>query len=488
MNLSRSIKRWLRTRDTRFLRRGIPAILACVAWLVFGLCLVLWSPAQTETRYAGIADRALAGKDFETARVASQRLLALGREPRRKHLFDLALSLGGLGRDKDAVALLGTIAPHDRPGFLPAHLFIAQTLLAKTNVTLPEIGEAEQHLKQVVERDPQSLEANELLGRVYVRLGQWELAEKYLREIVSAKPETALLLAAVLKAQGDTVGARSWAERAARFHREKVEAAKLDAPASRLAWADALAMVEDYPAAFVVLEAGWKQYENQAYLSPMGEVCALWVEALARTKPGDLASQITLIQRGLECAPQNETLLKRLIALSHLERPEAEAARATLTRLLSAGKAPAILHFTLGIDGWQHGHAEEARKHFALAFDSASQLPVVANNMALILTVGDKPDLPRALAIIQSVLERFPNNPSFRETRGQILVRLRRWQEAVADLEFALPQLTATHTTHVALAEAYRGLGLRDLAAEHERLAKGSSDNRAQTPPPPRPG
>jgi tetratricopeptide (TPR) repeat protein len=488
MKLSRSIGRWFRTRDPRLLRRGLPAIFACLAWLVFGVCLLLWNPVKTETSYAEMADHALAGKDFETVRVASQRLLALGCEPRRKHLFDLALSLGGLGRDTDAVALLGTIAPRDRPGYLPAHLFIAQTLLAKTNLTLPEIAQAEQHLKYVVASDPQSLEANDLLGRVYIRLGQWELAEKHLSEVVSAKPETALLLAAALRAQGDAVGARSWAERAARFHREKVEAAKVDVPASRLAWADAMAMIEDYRTAFTILEAGWKQYENKAYLSPMGEVCALWLEAVVKNRPGDLASQITLIQRGLECAPQNETLLKHLIALSHLEGPEAQTARATLTRLLTAGQASAILHFTLGLDAWQHRQPDEARKHLALAFDSASQLPFVANNMAMILTLGDRPDLPRALAIIQPVLERFPDNPSFRETRGQILVRLGRWQEAVTDLEFALPQLPSTRNTHAALAEAYRGLGLRELAAQHERLAQGPSEQKVTTQPPARPG
>jgi Tfp pilus assembly protein PilF len=47
-------------------------------------------------------------------------------------------------------------------------------LLAKTNVTLQEIHTAEQHLKNVVALDPRSIDANELLGRVYVRLGQWE--------------------------------------------------------------------------------------------------------------------------------------------------------------------------------------------------------------------------------------------------------------------------------------------------------------------------
>jgi tetratricopeptide (TPR) repeat protein len=474
MNLSRSFRRWLKTRDARLLRWGIPAILGCVAWVVFGACMAAWKPWQTQTRYAKLAATALAGKDFETARVASQRLLALGVEPRRKHLFDLALALGGLGKDKEAVSLLGNIAPTDKPGYLPAHLFVAQTLLAKTNVTLQEIATAEKHLKLVVTLDPQSAAANELLGRVYVRLGRWELAEKYLSEVVSVRPETSLLLAAVFKAQGDSLAARSWAERAAKYHREKVEASKQDPQANRLAWADALAMLEDYSAAFMVLEAGWRQFENRAYLSPLGEVCAMWVEALAKTKPGDVASRITLVQRGLECAPQNETLLRHLISLTHLEGPEAATARNTLNRMLTQGKATAVLHFALGVDAWQHGQPAEARKHLALSYETAAQLPYVANNMAMILTVGDKPDLPRALAIIESVLEKFPNNPSFRETRGEILVRSGRPQEAIADLEFALPLLSSQRAAHTALAQAYRALGLRELAANHERLATTS--------------
>jgi tetratricopeptide (TPR) repeat protein len=480
MKASRLVRRWARTRDLRLLPWGVPAILGCLAWLFFLLCLAAWKPWRTETSYSSIAAKALATKDFQTARVASQRLLALGVEPRRKHLFDLALAYGGLDQDQEAVALLANIAPVDRPGYLPAHLFVAQTLLSKTNLTLQEITTAERHLKHVVALNPQSLDANELLGRVYVRLGKWELAEKFLSEVVSVRPEVSLLLAAVLKAQGDSVGSRSWAERAAKLHRTRVEEAKADRPASRLAWADAMAMLGDYSAALGILEAGWRQYEDRSYLSPMGEVCALWVDTLARVKPGELAGRITLIQRGLEYAPENEPLLRQLIRLTHLEGPEAAAARDTLNRMLTSGRATAILHFTLGVDSWQRGRPDEARKHLTLAYEIAPKMPQVANNMAMILTVGDKPDLPRALAVITSVLEKFPDNPGFRETRGQILVRLGRWQEAVADLEYALPSQVSKRGTHKALAEAYRGLNLRDLAAEHERRANEPAGERAR--------
>ena len=64
------------------------------------------------------------------------------------------MSLGGLGQDKEAVSLLANLAPLDKPGYLHAHLFVARTLLAKTDVTLREIHTAEQHLKQVVTLDP----------------------------------------------------------------------------------------------------------------------------------------------------------------------------------------------------------------------------------------------------------------------------------------------------------------------------------------------
>jgi len=349
----------------------------------------------------------------------------------------------------------------------------------KTNVTPQEIGTAERHLKHVLALDPQSVEANDLLGRIYVRMGQWELAEKHLTEVVPARPETALLLAVVARAQGDTAGAHNWAQRAAKFHREKVEAAKLDKPAHRLAWADATAMLEDYPAAFAIVEAGWRDYDNKIYLYPLGQICALWADSLAKTRPGDLASRFSLIQRGLECAPQNELLLRQLISLTHQQGPEAVGARAALTRMLTEGKATGVLHFALGIDAWQRGQPEEARQHFTLAYENTPQLPSVANNMAMILSLGDQPDLPRALAIIESVLVKFPNNPNFRETRGEILARSGRWREAVTDLEFALPNLAAKGAAHKALAEAYAGLGLRELAEEHKRQANGSPEEKS---------
>jgi predicted Zn-dependent protease len=97
----------------------------------------------------------------------------------------------------------------------------------------------------------------------------------------------------------------------------------------------------------------------------------------------------------------------------------------------------------------------------------------------MLLTMDTPPDLERALAIIQSVLTNAPGNPEFRDTRGKILLKLGRYQDAITDLEYALPSLGAAINTHRALAQAYEPLGLSQLVQEHLRLAGAPGENAA---------
>ncbi|PYJ02823.1 MAG: hypothetical protein DME25_15010, partial [Verrucomicrobia bacterium] len=200
MKVTRSIKAWLKTREPRRLWWAIPVFLATGAWVGFAFCMMNWRPEEVAHRYANLADRALVKKDFETARIASQRLLGLGAEPRDKWLFGLALAKAGVGRDKEASEIFGMIAPLDRAGYLPAHLFVAQALLLRTNLSPQDIKTAEQHLVHAISLNPRFLGANELLAQVYIRDGRWELACERLLEVVAAQPEATLLLAAVFKA------------------------------------------------------------------------------------------------------------------------------------------------------------------------------------------------------------------------------------------------------------------------------------------------
>jgi predicted Zn-dependent protease len=208
----------------------------------------------------------------------------------------------------------------------------------------------------------------------------------------------------------------------------------------------------------------------------------VWLDFISRDPKVSLEDQLTLVERGLYYDPANVALLNRLLGYIKVGGVGAEKARAALRSLLAKGKAPASAHFALGVDAWANGKENEARIHWERAYQLNSQAPAVANNLAWLLAHSKTPDLPRALKMIQLVVERFPGEVVYRETRGQILAKMRKWKEAVADLEVVLTKYPANPDLHRALADAYRHLGEAAMAAEHERLARQEQPEKAGPP------
>ena len=64
----------------------------------------------------------------------------------------------------------------------------------------------------------------------------------------------------------------------------------------------------------------------------------------------------------------------------------------------------------------------------------------------------------------------FPESPEFRNTRGLILSRLSRNQEAVVDLQFAAAKLANPKASRLLLAKIYDELGQLKLAEQQRRL------------------
>jgi predicted Zn-dependent protease len=165
-------------------------------------------------------------------------------------------------------------------------------------------------------------------------------------------------------------------------------------------------------------------------------------------------------------------LLEALAVAAAGVGPPAAAARVAAERRIAAGGPTAVgLQLALGIEARKHGNVIEARRLIGAAYRADPKWPVVANTLAGLLIQDPDPDPDRALTIIDAALRDRANDAGFRSTRGQVLVRLGRWQEAVRDLEFALPRVPPNRETHQALARAYRGMNLTSLADTHERKA-----------------
>jgi predicted Zn-dependent protease len=238
-----------------------------------------------------------------------------------------------------------------------------------------------------------------------------------------------------------------------------------------LACSQAYAELEDYPVAVAVLQRSLAQQVRPAVRNTLGSTYVRWVQATARKTPPDLGTELRILEESLRQVPNEPGLLQALLDLGRLPGAEAERARGLLERQLTQGPPSALLHLMLGLDAYRHEQNEAARIHLEQAYQLSPEAPLISNNLACILMRGPNPDLQRALALVDSALQAEPHQPHFRETRGQILVKLGRYREALNDLETARRDMPATVPLHLALATTYEKLGMATLAEEHRRLA-----------------
>ena len=80
-------------------------------------------------------------------------------------------------------------------------------------------------------------------------------------------------------------------------------------------------------------------------------------------------------------------------------------------------------------------------------------------------------DLEKSLQIVTTIVDDAPGLPFPRFTRGVVLLDLRKFNDAINDLERVIASQPFNAPAHFKLSEAYRGSGNDDLAAKHQRIA-----------------
>ena len=97
----------------------------------------------------------------------------------------------------------------------------------------------------------------------------------------------------------------------------------------------------------------------------------------------------------------------------------------------------------------------------------------IATYGGLLWTGLDMFGLKHNQSMQQMVTIELSRDARFMETRGQILVKLGRWQEASQDLEHAINgSVPNSNEAHRSLVVAYEALGLKELAEAHRTLVR----------------
>lgn len=464
------LKSWLMTRSLRLFLQGVPALALGLVVVAVAASLASQSDRDVHRRYVFEAKAALQAKN--TLRAVSLLERAVQEEPGSSELrYQLALAVEASGDVRRATVMMMELASQPSNG--PANYWLARKLLAG-EPTRQSMAAAEKHLLRSLETEIEERDAvHGLLGQLYLGTNRPAEAEFHLLKASTTRPIFRLPLARAYQARGNSTRARQEAELAIKHYRDRARS-DLTNHIARLAWADAVSFLEDYPAAVAVLEEGHRAEPAPIYAMALGRVYVSWLETKRHEKDPEPSQFIDLIEKGLAYDPSNQQLWNALLEQLQLGSTPSQNARRTLESMLTkGGKSAGKAHFGLAVDARLRGQPDEERIHLELAIKHDPNTPSLANNLAWALLHRSPPELPKALELANVAVNSSPKVSNFRDTRGRVYFAMGRNAEAIVDLESALISGPDTIDLHDTLAAAYRRLGNNSMASKHaERSAE----------------
>lgn len=450
----------------------LPALFALLvtAGIFFGAVSGLFRPDAADFGKCHVAARD-AG-EWKKAVLWLRRQLAAdpaALEPR----MNLIEAYASLGETRAVGDLLNQIAPGDRVVYGPAHLYRARRILAGGLGHPDARAQAELCLDLALRADAAKGQgvvdqdaAHGMLAEVLAAGGDWQGALAAAEKVAKPSPAARMLQATVLKNLGRIPEATAAADEAV----SDVESG--DTLEDRLRRASVQVQAsfvknESDRAVDAVLAAGHEPAIKVLQAATILRV----VKGLRAGSSHDSERWLEILLRGVVVVPEDLGLTTELIEGADQWLSQPGFAGRMNRRLRDAG-LEAHLELFAAIASLQGNQVAEASDRFKHAWELLPGNPVLANNHAAMLATrpGDA-DPAGALEIIDGVLVKHPDVPSFLDTKGQILLQLGRVEESVVVLEAALKG-APDRGTHAALAEAYSRLGQTEQAGSHRRLAE----------------
>lgn len=341
-----------------------------------------------------------------------------------------------------------------------------------------------------VGESPDDPAANVLHAEYLIAAGKASRAVPYLDKLVSFQPQRGLQVAMILRRDGNEKQADRYANEAL-DRLQRMVADDPQNPQLRMLHAQTLVFVKRYSDAVQTLVDGANRSGDATLQPAIGETLIIWARSLSDEKQdvATLRNRLVLLQKALEFAPTHPHVLgavaDTLLATLHEDDAQVTALRESLI----AGSSPGISHFIRGTTMVMQGDAEEAAVHLQLAAKELPHSAAILNNLAVALADRPDADLEQALLLANQAVERVGSMPVganhvayFYETRGQILLKLERYVEAISDLEKALPVEALKPGAHRGLAVAYREIGQEEMAKSHEEFAATEPEPVADDP------
>lgn len=484
---------WWYSREFPRLLYAAPAIVLAIGMSSMAVLGMLDSNGKKMQRYTTALTQAEEDNDDERSALLKEKLRQLGFGRLDDVEYSNALALAKNDRIEEAYAIMKELAPLDKPGLLAAHLWIAGGLLDGVISSEPEPWPLfDTHVGHALTLDEDNQLARRFEVELLARNGRGSEAVEAMESLADTYPDLHAALAHEHQRKGNTNKARSHARRAIAYFRRIASENKSGAeptsdadsmlfaggdllsPTGCLRLAESFHLVDDFDSELALLETAAARFPDLENITTV--LVSAQTSQLERVLSTDQAFS-HLVESIFRREPENKdatrTVLRRLLAAENDRNPAAnETSAATLEVLEQLGQEGVPITQVLQMAGDFYLIKSEdvkAVSYYRRVCNLNPEASFAWNNLAAIWGKSSE-QLNNALKASDRALA-LRSDPRFYETRGQILFKLKRYADAIRDLESAVSGAVPNpEDAHRSLMKSYEALGQKEQAAAHRAM------------------
>lgn len=478
---------WFLTRPYGGLALGLPAILAMfVVLCLFGLS----NPKQHQrvNSLSAILKTAYLAQDNTAVELCLRSLLQV--KPDRTDLqVAHAVALTALDRKDEAIESMKGL--YLATSSTRAAFWLATNTLDLNELrewTLEQHNEFREYMKAALSSsDDWSIDDREIVMAKYlVGIQAKNEAIGFLAKLEPDHPELALTTSILCASMGDSKSAQFFAARATEHHRVALREKQSDLQI-RANLVQALVIQNREEEALQVIDEGLVHSNSPEIRQLKSDTLIMWSHRIKSESETDAftGKRLNLIFEAVKSTPNRPIVMDAVfdIAMECRKSPDPEV-RNLLTQTVQSVD-PHVLHMLRGTVAAMDGDLDKAIYHLRIAEPSATSLPVIYNNLAVAISSKSDANLLEALRLVELAILGDSKQFYFRETRGQILAKLDRHEEALRELEAAMFQTELLPLILPTMITSCYKLGLDTTAKEYEEKlsslrAKGPAAREAQ--------
>jgi len=473
---------WITTRDYRQMLWSLPALALLLPFVLVHLKAAVSSSASVAGPYQHAVKESLEAKDFAGAQFYERKLAQLGIDTKLTD-YQTAQSLARDGKFEQAYQRMQRLAPLTEPGYPNAHFWILQRLLSgELDVAEDQVMQlTESHLQQIKTLGFKGPEIQLLQANHYINRNQLAKAAHLLQPLVFKYPQAAVQRMQLDLALQETQAARQDAH-LVRMHMQDRHQSKGELTSQEFQWwADAESVLGDVMQLKSTLKAWLEQEpENPRARQSLAEIHRYQFQEVLHAPLPSAKVLVNLLIDATDLSSSSSMLFLLAKDLfpqqgSDDQRGEMRIVKEVVEQLVHSPRASASICGVLASAAVTVDKLDIAKTLLERAVELDASQAEIWNNYAWVLSHSSKKDLNLALRAVNRALEIAPDAFPIRETRGQILLLLERWPEAIADLEYAANGMPLNKEIHLSLADAFTALGEDALALVHRQ--HGTSDN-----------